>query len=152
MYFTKLMLFLVFTSVFFGADAQERKVGGVWEFKRSKNVAGSIVNVPMGAFKVYDSNGTFSNVRLTPKGAVLFQQGTYHFGDDQVYKEVLTDQVGQLGAEQSGLKYSFSNNGNTLIIQGEIDLGNGNNKIQLYEEWDRVQIFKPGNSVSNRQI
>ncbi len=113
---------------------------------------GDIVNVPMGGFKVYDSNGTFSNVRLTPKGAVLLQKGTYRFGNNQVYKEVITEQAGQLGSKQSGLKYSFSNDGNTLIIEGEIDLGNGNNKMQLYEERDRVQVYKPGSSIINQQI
>ena len=51
MNFTKLTLFLFFTSVFFSVDAQERKVDGVWEFKRSKNMMGNIVNVPVGGLR-----------------------------------------------------------------------------------------------------
>ncbi len=135
----------------FGLFAQEQAnnstLKGIWALKKTKHADGSIIDVPVGLFKLFDSDGTFSNVRVTPKGTILTHQGQFEIDGNDGYTETIQDQtraaaLKPMNTKQTHLKYKLSEDGNTLTIEGEILIDEGKFRFMLYEIWEKIKLYQ----------
>ncbi|TYR32963.1 DUF4488 domain-containing protein [Sphingobacterium phlebotomi] len=129
----------------FAVEAQEKEkaLDGVWELKKSTRGDGEIINIPMGFFKIFDSNGNFSNMRLNQKGAFLSHKGTYEVTGTDKYVETVEIQAGSgIDKKQTSLHYTLSEDNCTLTLTGDVLLNEGNHRHKLYEVWEKVSIYE----------
>lgn len=125
--------------------AQQKSIVGIWELKKTKNGSQILIDVPLGLYKLFNADSTFSNMRLTKNGAVLSHEGTYKLAENSIYSESLKDQSSGMiiDEKQTQLNYKISEDGNMLTLEGTLSLNSGATTFQLYEEWKKVKVENP---------
>ena len=141
------LLIIALVAFSFATFAQESALTGIWELKRTKDQQGAIIERGIGTYKLYTSDGKFSLMQLTPKGAVLTHDGSFKIDDNDGYLENVNNQLqgSSIDANQNELTYKLSDNGDVLTLEGTIRLGEGNYAFKLYEEWQKVTVKIPDN-------
>jgi|SRR5690606_23509674 len=139
------LLLLALVAFSFATFAQQPSLTGIWELKRSKDEQGAIKELPLGTYKLYTTDGRFSIMQLTPKGAILTHEGLFEIDADNGYVENVDNKLqgSNIDQKQNEITYKLSDNGDVLTLEGLINLGNGRNTFQLYEEWKKVKVEYP---------
>ena len=124
------------------AFAQNKPLTGIWELSKTKNYQGDKLDVPPLFYKIFSSDGTFSNMRITPEGAVLSHEGSFKLEGTNTYTETVKKQIAgsSMDEKQTSLNYKFSEDGKTLTIEGVLTLDDGVQTYNLYEEWKKVEV------------
>lgn len=139
------LLLIALVAFSFATFAQQPSLTGVWELKRSKDVQGTIIELPVGTYKLYTSDGRFSIMRLTQKGAILTHEGHFEIDANHGYVENVDNKLqgSNIGQKQNEITYKLSENGDVLTLEGLVNLGNGKSTFKLYEEWKKVKVEFP---------
>lgn len=133
----KFLLTLIVTcAVIISASAQtEKPLKGIWKLTRtSKDATEDIKPV---AYKLFDSDNSFSNLKLSDEGLALSHKGVFTFNaKENVYSESVV--VSNITASETTnkLKLTLSDDKKSFILQGTIALQVG--KYDLYEVWTKI--------------
>ena len=73
--------------------AQDKPLTGIWELKKTKNGQGNLLDVPIGAYKLFTNDGKFSNMRITQNGAILTHGGIFKIDSNNNYIENVQDNI-----------------------------------------------------------
>lgn len=137
-----ILTIVLFLACFF-SNAQQKKLEGIWELKKTTNNDGEIIDIPLGMYKILDANGNFSNMQLRPGGAILSHKGTYEIKETGDYIEHVAHQIGhRIDKKQSNLKYTLSEDETLLTLTGELLLNGseGKYRYKLHEIWKKVNL------------
>lgn len=115
---------------------------GSWELVQlSQNGDGGMQAVP-GLLKIYDSNGTFSNLEVGQNGTLMTHSGKYKIVSKNTYNEIIgsarSDSYYALSGKTYRLTYSLSVDGNQLTITGGVDGKDGNAGLKYVEVWHKL--------------
>lgn len=107
---------------------------GVWELVEVSNIAGSMVKVHPGNYKIFGTDGSYHFMRVFPQGASYVQEGTFAVQSDSVYLERINwALVKQVEGKAHRLTYRLNENG-TISIEGV-------GEIPFRETWRRVANY-----------
>lgn len=126
------------------ADITPNLLQGIWELDGPKvKVADGKVIVMVHTVKVFGGDGTFQNLVFNPVEARLSHKGKFVVLDDSSYQEIIESQsgqsVGKLSGETYKIRYSFSEDKNTLTLRGSVKSNDGTEKFTFNEIWNRVK-------------
>jgi len=149
--FFRNIAFLIFILFFYQANAQDSvskaPLVGVWELT---NVAveqgGEAVRPQNTTLKVFDSNGTLSQVIVTDKGSFILQRGKYEIVDKTHFKDIILEDSrknsSNLGKNYL-IEYHFTTEGNNklLSLEGALEDEKGVKTMHWKELWRKVDIL-----------
>ena len=140
--YMRYLLAICFIALSLMTYAQESPLTGIWELKKTKNAQGTVQELAFGVYKIFSSDGKFSNMQLTPNGAILTHQGVFELSDSSTYVENVRDQQtgSHIDKAQTQLNYKLSENGDVLTLEGLVKMQGGAYDFKLHEEWQRVKL------------
>lgn len=136
------LLTIAFIALSLMTYAQAPPLTGIWELKKTKDAQGAVQEFAFGVYKIFSNDGKFSNMQLTPNGAILTHQGVFELSDSSTYLENVTNQQtgSHIDKAQTQLNYKLSENGDVLTLEGLIKMQGGAYNFKLYEEWQKVKL------------
>jgi hypothetical protein len=138
---------LLFTCLQFfalGAFAQisNKSFVGIWELTTLKSNGGAPSDVPPGLLKIFNADGTFTNVQVSQSGSLISHSGKYAGNDDQQYTEIIKNQISTdeyvLAGKTYKIKYVFGLDKRTLKLDGNVDGKNGTPGLTYTEVWRKL--------------
>ncbi|MET4081205.1 hypothetical protein ABIB40_001150 [Pedobacter sp. UYP30] len=147
----KYTISLVFLLSVFTADAQDSTTTsalvGVWQLdKIALSSRTDVMNPESPTLKVFDSNGTLSQVVVSDKGAFILQKGKFELVDSTHFNDIIwTDSRPDF--KRAGIKnlieYHITKNGtNTFLsLVGWFENEKGEKTVNWKELWRKVEVI-----------
>lgn len=133
---TTLFLFNLNTS--FAQEQATNDLVGIWELKGPKQLMPNGKEVSLFHFiKIFNKDGSFSNLNFFPETSVISHAGTYKIEGDGYYEAIIDENlIDNLDTAQK-LTFKFSDDKKTLFLSGTLKGKNGNTVV-MKEEWQKI--------------
>ncbi|TCD02349.1 DUF4488 domain-containing protein [Pedobacter frigidisoli] len=149
--FLKSIIFLLFALSFYRVNAQDSTAKaplvGIWELTNIALAESDHVMDPQNTtLKVFDSDGTLSQVIVTGKGAFILQKGKYQVVDKSHFNDILLADS-RADSNNPGKTYLVefhlikNGNNNFLSLEGALEDDKGNKTMRWKELWRKVEVI-----------
>jgi sugar (pentulose or hexulose) kinase len=139
-----LLLFIAVQLFALGTFAQgsNKSFVGIWELTTIKSDGGVPTEVPPGVLKIFNADGTFTNVQVQQTGSVITHGGKFVVNDDRQYTETIKNEINTaeyaLAGKTYKIRYVFGLDKKTLKLDGTVDGKNGQPDLAYTEVWRKL--------------
>ncbi len=144
-------LILIWFGINVDANAQDSTLNspliGIWQLhKIALGTNSAPMNPDLPTLKVFDSNGTLSQVIISPQGALILQKGVFEIIDSAHFNDIIyTDSRKDFNraGKKNLLTYKFFADGknNFMTLEGFFENNSGERTTSWKELWRKVEIL-----------
>jgi hypothetical protein len=115
------ILCLQFLAMTTFAQSGKKAFTGIWELSQGKYNDQPLQNAPPGLLKIFNADGTFSNVRVQRPQSIISHSGTYKVTDGKHYLETAINRIPEMNGltplgEPLEISYEFSEDKKLLTL------------------------------------
>jgi hypothetical protein len=85
--FAAVLMCITFSITIAHAQSNKKSIVGIWELAQSNFADKPLVPSRPGLLKIFNSNGTFTNIQARSTGAIISHSGKYRVNNDEFYTE-----------------------------------------------------------------